>query len=67
MSNHLQDTAKVAPPAVVAALSHFGITVPETIQFFTLIYAIGLVVQQGYRFFRFVSGWLERRKARAGS
>jgi hypothetical protein len=38
------DTAKVAPPASVAMANFWGVTVPEVIQVFTLIYVVGLVV-----------------------
>lgn len=61
MSNHLRDTVMAAPPAIVAGLNSFGITVPGAIQFFTLIYAAGLVVQQGYRFYRWLTAWLKAR------
>ena len=61
MSTFHWDMVKLTPPVGVAALSSYGFTVPEAIQFFTLIYAIGLVVQQGYRLWRWFSGW---RKAR---
>lgn len=67
MSDHAIEIVKGAPPVTVAALSFFGVSVPDVIQFLTLIWTLGLVVQMGYKFCRFVSGWLARRKAHAGS
>lgn len=61
MSDHVVEIAKGTPPVTVAALSFFGVSIPDVIQFLTLIWTIGLVVQMGYKFYRWLAAW---RKAR---
>ena len=63
MTDHVVEIAKGTPPVTVAALSFFGVSVPDAIQFLTLLWTVGLVVQMGYKFYRFLTAWF---KARAG-
>jgi hypothetical protein len=63
MSDHAVEIVKGTPPVTVAALSFFGVSIPEVIQFLTLIYCVGIVVQQGYRLTKWISAW---RKAHGG-
>jgi hypothetical protein len=61
MSDHAIEIAKGAPPVTVAALSFFGVSVPDAIQFLTLLWTAGLVVQMTYRFYRFLTAWFKAR------
>lgn len=53
--------AKAAPPATVAALTYFGYSISDVVQFVMLIYALGLVAQQAWRFGKWIirRGWLQ--------
>jgi hypothetical protein len=51
----LSDVAKAAPPGGALVASHFfNVTLPIVIQVCTAIYAVGLVVQMGWRLYKFV-------------
>ena len=56
------EAAKIAPPATVATLSAIGVTIPDLIQVFTLIYIVGMCIQLGYRAWR----WIKSRRAAEG-
>lgn len=63
-AEYATDVAKGVPPATVATLSVFGVTIPEAIQFLTLIYCVGLCIQMLYKAWRWVVAWRSRAASR---
>ena len=50
------EAVKVAPPIAVSVAHIIGYSVPEVVSVLTLIYIASLLVERGYKFFR----WLHK-------
>lgn len=56
------EIAKASPSIGAAALTIFGISLPDIVQIFVLIYTLGLIAQQAYRLRQW---WVERKRREA--
>lgn len=56
------DMAKGVPPATVAVLTVFGVSISDAVQAVMFIWALTLVVQKAWQFVRWLRrrGWTER-------
>ena len=57
------ELAKASPAVGVGALTIFGFALPDVVQVAALVYTLGLIIQQGYRLYRW---WHERRARQQG-
>ena len=46
------ELAKASPAVGVGALTIFGFALPDVVQIAALVYTLGLIIQQGYRLYR---------------
>jgi hypothetical protein len=56
MNDSVTDAAKAIPPTLVYAWQLFGHPISEVVSWLTAIYMTCLILQFGYRFFRWASG-----------
>lgn len=62
MSDHIVEIAKGVPPATVATLSIFGVSIPDYIQYATVFYITCVCIQMIYKGVRWGREWLAKRK-----
>lgn len=57
--------AKAVPPTIVAAANAIGMTVPDIINYLTVIWLLCLVAGQFWKAGVKIHGWIQRRKETA--
>jgi hypothetical protein len=66
-AEHTADIAKGIPPATVATLSIFGVSIPDYIQYGTVVYITCVCIQMLYRGTQWLLNRIAKYRAERGS